>query len=246
MRNTSKFTVASLLLAISPFSHADGIPGIDFSAGAGFMHLSPEGIFAQDDSNPAGGQWLPESGALPLAQSDTAPYVWASLETITPIVPHFRIEHWQLATNQRKQSTPEIGLQTEFSLRNTTLNAYYSPLNNWLKLDLGFQLRWLDASVRATPGDMFETEGSIQVPVLGLYSQAAFALPSTGLLLGVSYAGSGLGDNRFSETGARLTWQHGLLGAELGYRRLALVIQDGPYHLDVDFNGPYAGVTLAF
>lgn len=251
MRFVKTYTVIAMLVGFAGNTRAIDLPGMDFTTGAGLMRLSPAGLF-EDKSReltiyPT--QWRTDQPHFYDIGNDGLPYFWASIETIAPFLPNFRAEYWRFDRNTLAANVIEVGdMRAGLSLQSTSLTAYISPLNNWLKLDLGMQLRVLEAradGIRLSD-DLSVIDSTARSTMAALYGQASLTLPLTGMSLGLSHAGITPGDNDFSETSARLAWQGDLLGIELGYRRLTLDIENNTSRFDMTFSGPYAGLTLSF
>ncbi len=234
------FMALSGLLGSAP---ADSAPGIDIAAGVGILHLNPAGSLTIDEVS-----FLPRHWSLdkPYLSAATQPYGWVSVESILPAVPNWRADFWRFRQDGFYPAVADSGdVASTFSVSNTSLTAYYSPVNNWLKLDIGLNLRRLRVRM---PLDQTENDQPLFRPQLtttipSVYGQLSFELPASGVRAGMSYAGLSLGGNDLVELDARLSWSGETFGLELGYRRFELNVADGPFAFDVQLDGPYLGLT---
>jgi len=240
--------------------YASSAPGIDVSAGAGILRLSASGRV--DVNNHAGfipDRWpVGRKGFLEVDQS-TQPYLWASVETAAPFIPNLRAEYWRYKDSARPADTLEIGPTDQgLSIENGALTAYYSPVNNWLKLDAGVQLRSLKS--RAFVDDLRHSavirvlDVAAEATVPAVYGQASFELPLSGLRFGLTFTGLTPGSDKFTEVDARLSWQGHFGGVEVGYRRIDLDLkgrsgsgqeENAHSRFDLQLSGPYLGFTVA-
>ncbi len=230
---------------------ASSAPGIDFSGGAGMLHLSASGT-VKDYTQVAGFvpvNWPVGQEGFLVVDQDTMPYLWASVETAAPLIPNVRVDYWRYHDSARASNTLEIGSTGQaMSIENSELTAYYSPINNWLKLDVGMQLRAFKArvSVDDLAPSLRVVDASADAILPALYAQASFEMPASGFRFGVSFSGMGIGDDTFSDGQARLSWRGDWLGVELGYRQLDMKLNEGPYRFDLQLDGPFAGFTATF
>ncbi len=159
------------------------------------------------------------------------------------------MDYWRYHDTARASNTLEIGATGQaLSIENADLTAYYSPINNWLKLDVGLQLRTFKAraSVDNLAHSLRVVDASADAILPALYAQASFEMPASGIRFGASFSGMGIGDDTFSDGQARLSWHGDWLGMEVGYRWLDLKLDEGPHRFDLQLDGPYAGFTATF
>jgi outer membrane protein len=120
-------------------------------------------------------------------------------------------------------------------------------LDNWLNLDVGLNIKYLDGSINIKSTTENENN-DFNVPIPMLYTKARLDVPTTDLsfqLEGnyISYDGNTLYD---LELGARYTFALGF-GVEGGYKAFKLKIDDiDDLSMDADFNGIYGKLVWDF
>lgn len=184
--------------------------------------------------------------------------LYIGLEHPIPVLPNVRLRHSEVSDSARNTLSRQItfggetfniadAVSSSYDLEMTDLTLYYSPLNNWVKLDLGLNVRRLEAEFNiASSTDSARESASETIPMLHLAARGN--LPFSGFYAGgevnvVSYDGSKLQD-----TNVYLGWTSDfLLGVQVGYNRLDLELDDVS-DLDSDFSlkGPYLALTFTF
>lgn len=244
--------LASLVVASSV--HA-GL--VDFSFGAGGWDAAPSGNINYSSSGIAGTA-VDLKSDLGLTSSTQA-YLWGDFEHPVPLLPNLRLEYAGLKTSGEQvlsrsvvyggsTYTVSTPVTSNASIKQSDLILYWSPLNNWLKLDLGLDVKYLDMRFRLSGGGQTtQAKGSAVVPML--YGNAAFQIPATSLSFGVSGSFSGYGGSSFSDLRARVAYVFGdHIGVEAGYRRLHLKINSNSIDTngDIRFGGGYLGLFATF
>lgn len=243
----------SVCLASSPPAHA---AGVDFSVGGGGWRTAPSGTIRYNSGGAAGTDVRLEND-LGL-NSRTQGYLWADLEHPIPLVPNVRVEYASLKTSGTKvlsrnlvyggsTYTASTRVTSDGSVKQSDLILYYAPINNWLKLDLGLDVKYLDVQFRLSDsGQSTQAKGTTVVPML--YGNVSFQIPTTSLSLGVAGSFIGYGGSSFSDLRARAAYLFGShIGVEGGYRRVRLKIDSDSIdpNGDIRFDGTYLGLFAA-
>ena len=183
---------------------------------------------------------------------------YIGLEHPVPLVPNVRLRHITVSDDQRNTLTRNFSfgggtfiagntVRSDFDLDITDATLYYSPLDNWLNLDLGLTVRRMDAEFTIESGAQRGHEKAEKtIPMLHVAAQAD--LPLTGFYVGaevntISYDGSKLQDSNL-----HVGWASDfLLGVELGYSRMDLELDDvSNLDSDITIGGPYLALALRF
>ncbi len=245
IRNITLFT----LLTLSPM-YADMIGG---EASLGFFNHDPSGnaSYKGTSSN------LEETFGFSEEQDL---FFKAYLEHPFPLLPNIKLGHTTLshAGSSRVEnftwgdieipaSTPE-DIVSNLSLDMTDVTLYYEVLDNWIEVDAGLTLRYINGDMSvSTEGKYDNVDFSIWAPLL--YGKARFNVPVTDLSFqleanAISYWDMTAYDYELS---ARYTLTMGI-GLEAGYKAFYIDsddIVDG-FHADMDFSGPYAAAIWDF
>jgi len=192
----------------------------------------------------------------------------AYFEHFLPFIPNVKIAFSNLSHDGQGEVTDfiwggiEIPLQgdiaTSLDLRMYDLTLYYELLDNWVEIDAGVTLRYLDGSITVNTLAAFSslsttvtsevTNFDLFIPML--YGKTRFNIPNTDISLQLEANAIGYGDTTFYdyELSARYTLAMGL-GLEGGYKSIHLDsdedLSDG-LKADMDFSGLYASVVWDF
>lgn len=242
-----------LLLLVSTASQAAGVPLIDFRAQVGYWGAEPSGTVA------SGGDDFHLQDDLNL-ERDGSGFVMGEIEHPVPLLPNVRLRHRTLddEANGTITSTREFGpvqfqnnqqVHSSYDLEMTDATFYYSPLNNWISIDLGITARHLDLQVELENRSSNQREqagGSVWLPMGHL--AARFDLPLTGVYAGGEVNAISAGDESMEDMRVTLGWQTtSNLGVEIGYQRMEFETDEvDDLRADVEFEGPYAAATLRF
>jgi len=146
-----------------------------------------------------------------------------------------------------KLFTLEDTVDTKLDLSMSDITLYYEILDNWLNLDIGVNIKYLDGFIDVETTTEKEHK-TFEVPLPMLYAKARFDIPATDVSFQiegnyVSYDGNTVYD---VEMGARYTFLLGL-GVEAGYKAFKLKFDDvDDLSLDADFSGLYGKVVWDF
>ena len=139
-------------------------------------------------------------------------------------------------------------VESVFDLKMYDLTFYYEILDNWVNLDVGVNVKYVDGSLSIKDNTNLSESTDFQVPIPMLYAKARFDVPTTDLSFQVegnyvSYDGHTLYD---AEAGIRYTLALGL-GLEGGYKIMKLELDDvDDLSMQSDFSGAYAKVVWDF
>lgn len=254
-KNVTHLAASGLLGALLAVSTAHaGV--IDFSVGGGAWRATPSGMVRYNVGASTGSD-VDLKGDLGLT-AKTQGYLWADLEHPISLLPNVRVEYANLKTSGAKVLNRAIvyggstfaastRVVSDNSVKQSDLILYYAPLNNWVKLDLGLDVKYLDTQFRLSDGgSTTQAKGSTVVPML--YGNVSFQIPATSLSLGVAGSFIGYGGSSLSDLRARAAYLiGGHLGIEGGYRRVRLKIDSSSIdpNGDIRFDGAYVGVFAA-
>lgn len=223
--------------------------------GVGAWMQTPEGSASYTDGGADGSYASSE-------KDSTEPYVWMLIKHPVPILPNLRLEYVSLedsglATGQFKDF--DIGAVTTsltYDMKQYDIIPYYNILDNtsWITLDLGLDLKIIDASYSAAASGAFTGySDSVTLVVPLLYARARVEIPATdiGLEADVKYITTG--DSTVYDVSAKVDYTLDFVpviqpALEVGYRMQKIDIDESNVDakVDVDFSGFYAGLMLRF
>lgn len=193
--------------------------------------------------------------------SNSSMYFWALIKHPIPIVPNIRLEYTSIedsGVGSGEFKDFDIGNHTTkmvYDMKQYDIIPYYNILDNtaWTTLDLGLDIKVIDASVEASPildFDGYTESELIAIPLL--YARVRVEIPSTNIGLEsdvkyISYSSSNVYDIR-----VKVDYTFDISPAiqpaiELGYRVQNIDIEDGSdFNIDLKFEGLYAGFMFRF
>lgn len=139
-------------------------------------------------------------------------------------------------------------IDSNFDLKMYDLALYYELLDNWINLDVGVNVKYVDGSVSVISDTGLSEVTDFQVPIPMLYARARFDVPTTDVSFQVegnyvTYDGSTLYD---AEAGVRYTLGLGL-GIEAGYKMMKLELDNvDDLSMSSDFSGAYGKLVWDF
>jgi len=139
-------------------------------------------------------------------------------------------------------------IDSAFDLKMYDLTLYYELLDNWINIDAGLNVKYIDGAISVKNNTGLSESTDFQVPVPMLYAKARFDVPTTDLSFQaegnyVTYDGNSLYD---AEVGVRYTLALGL-GLEAGYKTMKLKLDDvDDLSMDTDFSGAYGKLVWDF
>lgn len=242
-----------MLLLVSTSSQAVGVPGIDFRAQVGYWGAEPSGTVASGDDD------FRVQDDLNLDRNGSG-FVMGELEHPVPILPNLRLRHRTLddSATGTISTTREFGpvqftnnqrVRSSYDMEMTDATFYYSPLNNWISIDIGLTARHIDLQVEVenqSSGQRDQAGGSIWLPMGHL--GARFDLPLTGVYAGGELNAISVDDESMEDVRVTLGWQTtSNFGVEIGYQRMEFETDEvDDLRADVKFEGPYAAATVRF
>ena len=240
-----------LLLAASPVS-ADTV---GFTIGAALWNHEPSGDVAYAESGVATEIDFDDTLGL---SSETDGVFWLSVEHPVPMFPNLKLQSTQITSEGTETATQDITfgnttypagtlLDSEVELNQTDVVLYYEVLDNAFSLDLGLDVRIMDATFNVSSPSI-ENEVSVTLYVPMLYGAARFDLPFTGAYLGGSGSILAISGNSYSDYQLNLGYESGIgLGVEGGYRVQKVKLDDvEDITADFQFSGAYLGVFYHF
>ena len=139
-------------------------------------------------------------------------------------------------------------IDSAFDLKMYDLGLYYEILDNWVNVDVGVNVKYVDGLVSVKSDRGLSESTAFSVPIPMLYAKARFDVPTTDLSFQVEgnyviYDGNTLYD---VEAGVRYTLALGL-GLEAGYKTMKLELNDiDDLSMQSDFSGAYAKLVWDF
>ena len=173
-------------------------------------------------------------------------YIWALLKHPIPLIPNLKIEYSNAVANSIATST---------TFKQYDIVPYYNLLDNtlWLTLDVGIDLKFIDASMDTSPLLPISSNIITDSTVLPLaYLRSRIQIPFTGLggeadIKYLSYDNTVIYDAKIKVDYTFTSFPVIEPGIELGYRVQKIETSDLlGINMALDFKGVYAGVMLRF
>ena len=228
---------------------------VGFTIGAALWNQEPSGDVAYSESGLA--TEIDFDDTLDLSGESEGMY-WLSIEHPVPMFPNLKLQSTQISSDGTETAKQDITfgntvytagtvLDSEVELNQTDVVLYYEVLDNAFSLDLGLDVKIMDAKFSvASSTDEDEVTVSLFVPML--YGAARFDLPFTGAYLGGSGSILAISGNSYSDYQLNLGYESGIgLGVEGGYRVQKVKLDDvEDITADFQFSGAYLGVFYHF
>jgi len=244
-----KQLICLLALATPLTTNADTL---SFTLGGGAWGTSPSGDFRKD-GDPSGIDIDKEL----FWKDKTVGYYFAVFEHPVPVLPNIKLAYSEIKQSGQGDSNYEFdgevysgNVKNNFSVKSTDMIAYYEILDNIISLDLGLDIRYVDASynVRETTGLLpLSSKDNFKQVVPMLYALVG-ASPYPGLLFSgeisyITYSGSDVSDMT-----AKVSYTSDyFVGVEAGYRRQEYNFDDvSNIHSNITFDGVFAGAYVKF
>jgi outer membrane protein len=252
-RFTARLAPLALAVSLAPASAmAEVIPGIDINGQLGYWGAQPNGTVS------TGGGDIDLEDDLNFDRNGTN-MLQIAFEHPVPLVPNVRLRHVSLDDSadgeiQQNVTYDNVNYQdgdnvrSSYDLEMTDATFYYSPLDNWVSLDLGLTARQLDARTEID-GSSRNASASADVVVPMGFLGVRVDAPMTGVYGSAEINAISADDNHLRDVRAVVGWQPvDMLALELGYQEMSLEIDDDSEDLgaDMDFSGPFASATLRF
>ena len=223
--------------------------------GAGAWMQTPKG----DASYTNGGA----DGSYTSSEKDNSEiYIWALIKHPVPVLPNLRLEYVSMedsgvASGQFKDfDITAASTILSYDMKQYDIIPYYNILDNtaWITLDLGLDIKIVDASYTAAPSAPFTGySDSVTFALPLLYARTRVEIPATniGLEADVKYVTTG--DSTVYDVRAKVDYTLDFVpvvqpALEIGYRVQKIDIDESGVDakLDIDFSGVYAGLMLRF
>ena len=245
----------TLVLAtiLTTFSQADFIGG---EVNIGYYNHAPSG-FAQYK-----GDVLDAQSDLKW-ESESDVFVKAYLEHPLPIIPNIKVGYTNFGhtgagtvskTFQFGETSFSLDndVNTKFDLKMYDIALYYELLDNWINVDIGVNIKYLDGEIAVSGKDLLgaivNESTDFSTPIPALYGKVRFDVPTTDLSFQVegnyiSYDGNVFYD---AEAGVRYTLALGV-GLEAGYKTMKIKLDNvDDITMDADFSGAYGKLVWDF
>lgn len=229
-----------LILALSVLSTNVNADALGLFIGGGTWDHDPSGNFASLGSPSID----VESDLKYSGESDT--YFYAAFEHFVPLVPNIRIEAASLGHSGTASAVTFLGSTltgpSSISLDTTDAIIYYRILDNWISLDLGLNLRKLEADFIV---DTAKISVSESIPMV--YGSVQFDLPFTGFSVGGDMNLTDYSGSTYREVRLRALYEMGVIGFEAGIKSVTLELDDvDNINADLEFEGIMLGAFLHF
>ncbi len=233
---------------LTPFAWADTI-GI--YVGGGQWKLDPSGDISK------GSDTININTDLGLGKKNQNAY-YIALEHPIPALPNIKLQRQDMSLTavHTLSRSIEYGGQT-FVLNDTVTSdldlgyqdiiLYYEILDNWVSLDLGLNVKNFDGAVSISSSTESVSDNLNEfVPML--YGRAKFELPTTNFYVDVEASVISYSGDSFSDLRTAIGYESDMgLGAELGYKRLQLNIDNlSGITSDLTFDGYYLNLNFHF
>jgi outer membrane protein len=225
---------------------------IGFEAGAGYWNAKTTGSFQKGTTS------IDLEKDLGYGSNNGTNTFYALFEHPLPLIPNFKIQHTQLDESSSSTVSRSLNFKgtnyaastqvnSSYDLTQTDFIAYYEILDNWINLDLGLNIKYLDGSVELNSIAANTREDfSVYIP-MG-YAKAQVDLPFTGFSVESDLSYIAYSSNHFYDAKIGVQYETSMgLGAELGYRQLQLKIDDlDDFSGDITTKGVYASLFYHF
>lgn len=224
--------------------------------GAGAWMQTPKGDAFYTDGG-ADGSYVSSE------KDSTEPYVWILVKHPVPILPNLRVEYVSIedsgiASGEFKDFdiSPAPYTTLSYDMKQYDIIPYYNILDNttWFTLDLGLDIKIVDASYNAAPTTGFAGyNDSVTFAVPLLYVRTRAEIPSTDIGLEADIKYITTGDSTVYDVRAKVDYTFDFTptvqpALEVGYRVQKIDIDESSVDakLDIEFSGFYAGLMLRF
>jgi outer membrane protein len=190
--------------------------------------------------------------------NQTNAYIWASFEHPVPIIPNIKIKHTKQEYNANKTLTENITFgdktfvsgsmtKSNINLNQTDLIAYYEILDNYVSIDLGLNLKIINAKFELNNEDVNKIK-DFTLPLPMVYSKAKVELPLTGLFAQAELSFLNIGDSKFYDAQTSLGYETSIgFGAKIGYRKENLELSEvKDTSANLIFDGAFASFYYHF
>lgn len=251
-RTAARLLPLALVLPLAPApAFAEAIPGIDIYGKVGHWGATPSGTVASD------GEEVDVEDDLNFDREGSN-LLELGFEHPVPVLPNVRFRHVSLSDEADGEVTREVrfagttfqgseDVHSSYDLEMTDATFYYSPLDNWVSLDVGLTARHLDAEAEIDGEISGESSASASMVIPMGHLAVRMDAPVTGIYASAEVNAISADDEHLRDTRAVVGWQPAdLLAFEVGYQELSIEFDDDDLSADLDFEGPFASVGLRF
>ncbi|MBC8237811.1 MAG: TIGR04219 family outer membrane beta-barrel protein [Helicobacteraceae bacterium] len=197
-------------------------------------------------------------------KEETNPYVWILIKHPIPVLPNLRLEYADVTTkgiaNGAFKEFTAVNANTQLDLTQFDIVPYYNILDNtaWVTLDLGLDIKLIDASFRAdgvtgvTGGGSSYTDSAL-LPIPLIYTRLRLEIPGTDIGLEGDAKFITYSDSTIYDVRVKIDYTLDFVpviqpAVEIGYRKQKYKIDEDDLDgkLNMEFSGIYAGIMLRF
>ena len=191
-------------------------------------------------------------------------FIKAYIEHPLPIIPNIKVGYTSFGHSGSgsvqkgfefggKEFNVNSNIDTKFDLKMYDLTLYYELLDNWVNLDVGVNVKYIDGLINVQGTDTVSNKAinesaDFKVPVPMVYAKVRLDVPATDLSFQaegnyITYDGHTFYD---AEVGARYTLALGL-GLEAGYKTMKFELKEiEDLSMNADFSGAYGKLVWDF
>jgi len=182
-------------------------------------------------------------------------FFWAYFDHPIPLIPNIKVQQTNYNVSSTKATTVRFNnnsytgnVDSELTLNQLDIIPYWRILDNWINLDLGFNLKTIDGNIKLKSPGASDTNQDFSITIPMAYAKARFDMPFTGLSVEADMSYLGYGSNSFTDMKAGIVYQTSFgLGATAGLRKENLTLDDiDSTYANIDINGVYLGVFYHF
>ena len=246
---TFKTSFVPFLMLLLVFSHTAKADALGLFLGVSGWHADNTGDL-QSGSEP-----VDVEKDLGL-DTETLVQAYVAFDHFIPLIPNVRVQYSDLGyegsgeLNSRFDGVNFDGaVATDVDISQIDLIAYWRLLDNVLNLDLGLQVAKFDGDIGINQAEQSPNASttSIDETIPMAYVSAGVDLPFIDLSLTGSLSTGSNTDSDATDLKISLNYEIDVIGAELGWRRLELELDDvSNVDADIELSGPYLGVSIHF
>jgi outer membrane protein len=223
---------------------------LSFSIGGGAWHTKPDGTFRKD-GDPSN---IDVDKELFWSKS-TEGYIFAVFEHPVPALPNIKLAYTKISQSGEGDSDYEFdgevysgNVKNNFSVKSSDLIAYYEIFDNIISLDLGLNIRYVNADyhVRETATTLSSKDNFKQVVPMAYALIGASPYPGLRFSAEISYITYSGSD--VSDMTAKVAYTTDYyVGFEAGYRKQNYNFDDvSNTHTNLSFEGAFGGAYVKF
>lgn len=183
-------------------------------------------------------------------EKQTKPTAWISFEHPVPLIPNIEARFTSIGLSGSGSLNTQFGstvfsgtITDELDLTQIDATVYYEILDNWLNLDIGFALKYLEGEITITSQNQTENKkftGGLPM----VYAKAAFDLPLTGFSVGGKGYLTSIAGNEIVDIELFVSYEMSIgLGVSGGYRSQSFKLDDiKDISSDIELTGAFVNV----